>query len=85
MTAHEFGMSRKLGTYLAMSGLGLILACGVFIGIISIRVGIQHLDRDAFWVPIAGGGLGILFFSWIFCRFAKYLRHRVRRSERLRM
>jgi hypothetical protein len=85
MTAHELGMSRKLGTYLAMSGLGLIAAYGTFIGIVSIRMGVHHTDKEAFWVPILGGGFCILFFSWVFYRFAKYLRQSAKRSERLRI
>jgi hypothetical protein len=85
MTAHELWMSRKLGTYVAMSGLGLIAAYGIFIGIISIRMGVHHADKEAFWVPILGGGFCILFFSWVFYRFARFLRDRVKRSERLRL
>jgi hypothetical protein len=85
MIGHELGMSRKLGTYLAMSGLGLISAYAIFIGIISIRMGVHHADKEAFWVPILGGGFCILFFSWVFYRFAGYLRDRVKRSERLRI
>ncbi len=85
MTAHELGMSRKLGAYLAMLGLGLIAAYGIFIGIVSIRMGFHHADKEAFWVPILGGGFCILFFSWVFYRFARYLRDRVKRSERLKI
>ena len=84
MIAHERGMSRKLNSSLAMSGLALIAACGIFIGILSIRMGVHHADKDAFWVPILAGGLCILFFSWMFYRFARYLQYRAKRSERLR-
>jgi hypothetical protein len=85
ITAHELGMSKRFGTYLAMSGLGLVAAYGMFIGILSIRMGVYHADKDAFWVPILGGGCCILFSSWVCYRSAKYLRHRVKRSERLRI
>jgi hypothetical protein len=85
MIAHELGMHRKLSACLAMSGFALIAAFGIFIGILSIRMGIYHADRDAFWVPILGGGSCILFFSWMFYRLVRYLRHRAKRSERLRL
>ena len=78
-------MPRKLSACLVMSGLALIVACGIFIGIISIRMGVHHADKDAFWVPILGGAFCALFFSWMFYRVARYLRHRAKRSERLRM
>ena len=85
MIAHELGMSRKLNTCLAMSGLALIAACGIFIGILSIRMGVHHMDKDAFWVPILGGGFCVLFFTWMFYRFARFLWQRAKRSERLRL
>jgi hypothetical protein len=85
MIAHELEMPRKLSAFLAMSGLALIAACGIFVGILSIRMGVYHADKDAFWVPILGGGLCILLFTWMFYRVARYLRHRAKRSERLGM
>jgi hypothetical protein len=85
MTAHELGMPRKLSAGLAISGSALITACGIFIGIISIRMGVHHADKDAFWVPILGGAFCVLFFSWMFYRFARYLWHRAKRSDRLRI
>jgi hypothetical protein len=85
MTAGELGMSRKLSACLATSGLALIAACGIFIGILSIRVGAQHADKDAFWVPILGGGFCVLFFIWMFYRSARYFWQKAKRSDRLRI
>lgn len=85
MTADELGMPRKLSACLATSGMGLITACGVFIGILSIRVGLQHADRDAFWVPVVAGGICVLLFTWMFYRFARYFWQRAKRSDRLRI
>ncbi len=78
-------MPGRLSASLATWALGLIVSYGIFVGIISIRMGVYHAQRDAFWVPILGGGLCILSFLWIFYRFARYVRHSLKRSERLRI
>ena len=85
MIDDELGMPRKLSASLAMSGSALIAASGIFIGIVSIRMGFLHADRDASWVPILAGGACVLFFCWVFYRSARYLRHRAKRSDRLKI
>jgi hypothetical protein len=38
----------------------------IFIALISIKVGINHLHQDGFWMPILAGSIAIIAFLWLF-------------------
>ncbi len=84
MTADEPLMLKKLTICLAMLGFCLIAGYGIFVGVLSIQMGAHHPERDAFWVPMLAGGFGILILTWAFYRFARFVHHRAKRSDRLR-
>jgi uncharacterized membrane protein HdeD (DUF308 family) len=85
MTDRESFSPKKLSVLLAILGCGLITAYVIFIGVISIRVGVRHLEKDGFWMPILAGGLCILFILFLFSRFTRFFYHLTKSSERLQL
>jgi uncharacterized membrane protein HdeD (DUF308 family) len=45
----------------------------VFLGVISISVGLQHTDQEGSWMPLLAGGLCILVVLWLLFRVARSL------------
>ena len=43
----------------------------VFLGVISISVGLQHTDQEGSWMPLLAGGLCILVVLWLLFRVAR--------------
>jgi len=53
--------------------LCIISAYIIFIGIISIWVGLNHLHQDGFWMPLFVGAISIIVILWLFLRFLKFI------------
>ena len=61
----------------------LVAAYLVFLGVISISVGLQHTDQDGSWMPLLAGGLCILVVLWLLFRVARSLLQTLRKAESL--
>ena len=61
----------------------LVAAYLVFLGVISISVGLQHTDQEGSWVPLLLGGLCILVVLWLLFRVARSLLQTLRKAESL--
>jgi uncharacterized membrane protein HdeD (DUF308 family) len=61
----------------------LVAAYPVFLGVISISVGLQHTDQDGSWMPLLAGGLCILVVLWLLFRVARSLLQTQRKVESL--
>jgi uncharacterized membrane protein HdeD (DUF308 family) len=61
----------------------LVSAYLVFLGVISISVGLQHTDQEGSWMPLLVGGLGILAVFWVLFRIARSLLQALRKTETL--
>ena len=61
----------------------LVAAYLVFLGVISISVGLQHTDQESSWIPMVAGGLCILVVLWLLFRVARSLLQTLRKAERL--
>jgi uncharacterized membrane protein HdeD (DUF308 family) len=55
----------------------------VFLGVISISVGLQHTDQEGSWMPLLAGGLCILVVLWLLFRVARSLLQTLRKNESL--
>ncbi|HEX9909514.1 MAG TPA: hypothetical protein VGA86_01415 [Desulfatiglandales bacterium] len=61
----------------------LVAAYLVFLGVISISVGLQHTDQEGSWMPLLAGGLCILVVLWLLFRVARSLLQTLRKNESL--
>ena len=61
----------------------LVAAYLVFLGVISISVGLQHTDQEGSWMPLLAGGLCILVVLWLLFRVARSLLQTLRKVESL--
>ena len=53
----------------------------IFIGLISIGVGLNHLQQDGFWVPIAAGVLSIVLCLWLFFLFSRFILNQMKEKD----
>jgi uncharacterized membrane protein HdeD (DUF308 family) len=63
----------------------LVSAYLVFLGVISISVGLQHTDEEGSWMPVLAGSLCILVVLWILFRVARSLVQTLRKGDSLNM
>lgn len=61
----------------------LVAAYLLFLGVISISVGLQHADQEGSWMPMLAGGLCILVVLWLLFRVARSLLQTQRKVESL--
>ena len=61
----------------------LVAAYLVFLGVISVSVGLQHTDQEGSWMPLLAGGLCILVVIWLLFRVARSLLQTLRKAESL--
>jgi len=61
----------------------LVSAYFVFLGVISISVGLQHTDEEGSWMPVLAGSLCILAVLWLFFRVARSLVQTLRKTDSL--
>jgi len=52
---------------------GLLTAYIIFLGAISVWVGLSNRQEDAFFMPILAGCLAIMVVLWIFFHLSRYL------------
>ncbi|MEJ2726261.1 MAG: hypothetical protein P8175_16795 [Deltaproteobacteria bacterium] len=69
----------------------LLFCCGltagylVFVGLVSIWVGVHQVRQNGFWLPIAAGALVVFAASWLFHRLARFLYSQIRQTDRLQL
>ena len=61
----------------------LVAAYLVFLGGISISVGLQHAEDEGSWMPVLAGSLGILVVLWVLFRAARSLVQALRKTDTL--
>ena len=64
---------------------GLLTSYVVFLGLISIWVGLSHLQEDSFWMPILTGAIALVVVLLLFFRFVKFLLSRMKEKEYFRI
>ena len=63
----------------------LVSAYLVFLGVVSISVGLQHTDEEGSWMPVLAGSLCILVVVWILFRVVRSLVQTLRKAENLNL
>jgi uncharacterized membrane protein HdeD (DUF308 family) len=61
----------------------LVSASLVFLGVVSISVGLQHTDEEGSWMPVLAGSLCILAVLWILFRVARSLLQTLKKTDSL--
>jgi uncharacterized membrane protein HdeD (DUF308 family) len=61
----------------------LVSAYLVFLGVISISVGLHHTEEEGSWVPVLAGSLCILAVLWILFRVARSLTQALKKTDTL--
>ena len=61
----------------------LVSAYLVFLGVISISVGLRHTDEEGSWMPVLAGSLCILAVLWILFRVTRSLVQGLRKTDSL--
>jgi uncharacterized membrane protein HdeD (DUF308 family) len=61
----------------------LVSAYLVFLGVISISVGLRHTDEEGSWMPVLAGSLCILAVLWILFRVTRSLVQALRKTDSL--
>lgn len=61
----------------------LVSAYLVFLGVVSISVGLQHTDEEGSWMPVLAGSLCILGVLWILFRLARSLLQTLKKTDSL--
>jgi uncharacterized membrane protein HdeD (DUF308 family) len=61
----------------------LVSAYLVFLGVISISVGLQHTEEEGSWMPVLAGSLCILVVLWGLFRVVRSLIQALRKTESL--
>jgi predicted membrane protein len=59
----------------------LILGYALFLGVISLRVGLTHLAQNGSWVPVLAGVLIIGLAIWLYLRLVGSLVRTIKRSD----
>ena len=60
---------------------GLIAAFLLFMAIISIWVGLTHLNQDGFWMPLLVGLFCMAATLWLFFIFSKFLLGKMKEKD----
>lgn len=61
----------------------LVSAYLVFLGVISISVGLQHTEEESSWMPVLAGSLCILAVVWILFRVTRSVIQALRKTDAL--
>lgn len=78
-------------SYKRVSLWSLLVVCGlftvyiVFISLVSVWVGFDHVDQNGFWVPIVVGLLLLAGVTAIFVRIARGIRKLMRDEDLIRL
>ena len=62
---------------------GLVATYLVFLGVISISVGLHHPQEAGSWMPVLVGSLCVLVVLWILFRTARFLVQALRKTDSL--
>ena len=72
---------KNIGLKILIVCLVLIISYVIFIALISVNIGLSHLDQDGFWVPILAGILSIAGCLWIFFFFSRFITNQMKEKD----
>ena len=74
---------RQLALWLGLVSSGLATAYALFVGILSIWVGLNHLETAGSWVPILAGTFSSALILWLFVHVSRLLYGRMKQTDTL--
>jgi hypothetical protein len=63
----------------------LLASCLIFAAIVSIWVGLSHLQEDGFWMPILAGILTMIMLFPPFLRFSRLILHSMKEKDTINL
>lgn len=73
MISHEPLPLKNLGLWSLFLLSALLTAYILFAAIVSIWVGLSHVEQDGFWMPILAGFLLMILVLWPFLRLSRFI------------
>jgi uncharacterized membrane protein HdeD (DUF308 family) len=85
MISHEPFPLKTLGLWSVLVLCGLFTTYIIVIAIVSIWVGLKHLQQDGFWMPVLAGTLSITVVLWLFLRFSRFILNRMKEKDTINL
>jgi uncharacterized membrane protein HdeD (DUF308 family) len=74
---------KNMGLRLLLACFGLITFYIIFLALISIKVGMNHLHQDGFWMPILAGTITIIANLWLFLLLIRFIINQMKDRDTL--
>ena len=81
MIYHEPFPLKKMGLRFLLACCCLLIVYIIFIAVVSIKVGINHLHQDGFWMPILAGTISIIVILWLFLLLLKFIINQIKDKD----
>jgi hypothetical protein len=72
---------KHFSLWLVLICCGIICVYVLFVALISVWVGLSHLQKDGFWMPILAGAILIILTSFLFFRLVKFIRNKMKGKD----
>lgn len=74
---------KRFGCYFLITAAALITGAVLFLGILSIWIGISHQEREGVWAPVISGSFCSGLILYLFLRFSSRLFRQTKRTDSL--
>ncbi len=81
MISHEPLPLKTLGLWSLFLLFALLAAYIIFAAIVSIWVGLSHVQQDGFWMPIVAGILSMILVLWPFFRLSRLILNSMKEKD----
>ena len=81
MISHEPLPLKNLGLWSLFLLSALLAAYIVFAAVVSIWVGLSHVQQDGFWMPVLAGILAMILVLWPFLRFSRLILNSMKEKD----
>ncbi|UCB50855.1 MAG: hypothetical protein JSW56_08375 [Deltaproteobacteria bacterium] len=72
---------KTLGLWSLFLLFALLAAYIIFAAIVSIWVGLSHVQQDGFWMPIVAGILSMILVLWPFFRLSRLILNSMKEKD----
>ena len=81
MISHEPLPLKNLGLWSLFLLSAFLAAYIIFTAIVSIWVGLSHVQQDGFWMPILTGILSMILVLWPFLRLSRLILNAMKEKD----